>query len=78
MRLLLLKADDGNPINKKSVPSISHKQNTIKIGAINLQKIDLFFWGTLNCYVYIPLKENERLSLAEFIRYLTHLNSAKT
>lgn len=37
---------------------MSHKQNTIQIGVINLQKINLFFRETLNCYVYVPLKEN--------------------
>lgn len=57
--MLLLKFDDGNPtIEKKFVCSISPKQSTIKFGVINLQKIYLSFWETLNCYVDIPLKEN--------------------
>jgi len=50
------------PSIKKVVPSIFHKENTTKIGAINLQKINLFFWGTLNTYVYLPLKENSHLT----------------
>lgn len=58
-KILFIKFDDGNPtIEKKIVCSISPKQSTIKFGVINLQNIYLSFWETLNCYVYLPLKEN--------------------